>query len=50
MRHNEDKRGGNVTGSALPASPGLYHRLEGLEDMISPDLLEKLEGLLTQKD
>ena len=49
-RHNEDKRGGNVTGSALPASPGLRHRLEGLEDMISPDLLEKLEGLLAQKD
>ena len=32
-----------VTGSALPASPGLRHRLEGL---ISPNLIQRLEGLI----
>ena len=35
----------SVTGSALPLSPGLRRRLEGL---ISPSLLQRLEGVIAE--
>jgi len=43
--HNEEEKGGNVTGSALPLSPGLRRRLEG---RISPSLLQRLEGVIAE--